>query len=81
MTQISIPARPFSRPGINQDVRRFIRNCDICGNATTWRDKEGLTYAPANTQLHVVRNFTRRRNRPPSDEEGINSNVRGYRSI
>ena len=39
-SQISMLSRQFFWPGINQDVRRFIRNCDICGNATIWRDKK-----------------------------------------
>ena len=25
---------------MNQDVRRFIRNCDVCGRTTIWRDKK-----------------------------------------
>ena len=39
-SQIAILARQFFWPGINQHVRRFIKNCDVCGNSTIWRDKK-----------------------------------------
>src|SRR5216117_42586 len=32
-------SRRFYWPGISQDVRRFVRNCDVCGRATVWREK------------------------------------------
>lgn len=37
---IDLLARQFYWPGMNQDVRRFLRNCDVCGRTTIWRDKK-----------------------------------------
>ena len=37
---ISLVSRKFFWPGCNQDVRRFVKNCDICGRTTIWRDKK-----------------------------------------
>ena len=31
--------RQFHWPGISQDVRKFVRNCDICGRTNIWREK------------------------------------------
>ena len=39
-TTIDLLARQFYWPGMNQDVRRFLRNCDVCGRTTIWRDKK-----------------------------------------
>lgn len=39
-TTIDLLARQFYWPGMNQDVRRFLRNCDVCGRTTVWRDKK-----------------------------------------
>ena len=25
---------------MNKDIRRFVRNCDVCGRTTVWRDKK-----------------------------------------
>ena len=33
-------AREFFWPGMSQDIRRFVRNCDVCGRTTVWRDKK-----------------------------------------
>lgn len=33
-------ARRWYWPDMSNDVRRFVRNCDVCGNATTWRHKK-----------------------------------------
>lgn len=32
--------REFFWPNQGQDVRKFVRNCDICGRTTIWRDKK-----------------------------------------
>lgn len=37
---ISLVSRKFFWPGSNQEVRRFVRNCDVCGRTTIWRDKK-----------------------------------------
>lgn len=37
---ISLIARRYFWPGMNQDVRRFVKNCDVCGRSTIWRDKK-----------------------------------------
>lgn len=31
--------RNFTWPGMGQDVRRFLRNCDVCGRTAVWREK------------------------------------------
>ena len=33
-----ILARDFFWPGMSNDVRRFVRNCDVCGRTKPWRD-------------------------------------------
>jgi transposase InsO family protein len=36
-------ARRFNWPGMAQDIRRFVRNCDHCGASKPWREqKKGL---------------------------------------
>ncbi|KAI0993792.1 hypothetical protein K3495_g14392 [Podosphaera aphanis] len=37
---IALVARKFFGPGLNQDVRKFVKNCDVCGRTTIWRDKK-----------------------------------------
>lgn len=37
---ISLVGRKFFWPGYNQDIRRFVKNCDVCGRTTVWRDKK-----------------------------------------
>lgn len=32
--------RTFTWPGLSQDVRRFLRNCNVCGRTSVWRDKK-----------------------------------------
>jgi len=32
-------SRRFTWPGLSQDVRKFLRNCDVCGRTTIWREK------------------------------------------
>jgi transposase InsO family protein/predicted aspartyl protease len=32
--------RRFAWPGLSQDVRQFLRNCDVCGRANFWRDQQ-----------------------------------------
>jgi Integrase zinc binding domain len=39
----AILSRRFYWPGLSQEVRRFLRNCDVCGRVTIWRHrKKGL---------------------------------------
>ena len=33
-------ARQWFWPNLVNDIRRFIRNCDVCGDATVWRNKK-----------------------------------------
>jgi transposase InsO family protein len=36
-------AREYTWPGMTQDVRRFVRNCNVCGKSKIWREqKQGL---------------------------------------
>ena len=35
-----ILSRRFFWPGLSQDVRQFLRNCDVCGRSTLWREKK-----------------------------------------
>ena len=35
----SLISRKFTWPGLSQDVRRFLRNCDVCGRTAVWREK------------------------------------------
>ncbi len=37
---VSILSRRFYWPGLSQDVRRFIRNCDGCGSKKPWRERK-----------------------------------------
>ena len=37
---ISILSRRFYWPGLSQDVRRFVRNCDNCGSKKPWRERK-----------------------------------------
>lgn len=39
-TTIALVTRRFFWPGCNQDVRRFVKNCDTYGRSTIWRDKK-----------------------------------------
>jgi transposase InsO family protein len=42
-TTYSILSRRFFWPGAAKDVRRFLRNCTVCGRSSVWRDtKHGL---------------------------------------
>lgn len=33
-------SRTFYWPGLSQDVRRFVKNCDVCGRVNIWREKK-----------------------------------------
>jgi hypothetical protein len=36
-------ARDYFWPGMSNDIRKFIRNCNVCGRVKSWRDgKHGL---------------------------------------
>ena len=37
---ITLVSRKFFWPGSNQEIRRFVKNCDVCGRTTVWRDKK-----------------------------------------
>lgn len=37
---MALMTRQFFWPGMSQDVRRFVRNCDVCGRTTIWRTKK-----------------------------------------
>ena len=37
---VSILSRRFYWPGLSQDVRRFVRNCDGCGSKKPWRERK-----------------------------------------
>ena len=40
---MALVSRQFFWPGMSQNIRRFVRNCDVCGRTTIWRDrKKGL---------------------------------------
>lgn len=40
---VALVARQFFWPNFVSDVRRFVRNCDVCGRTKVWRDrKQGL---------------------------------------
>ena len=39
----SLISRFYAWPGLSQDVRRFLHNCDVCGRKSVWRQqKKGL---------------------------------------
>ena len=35
----AIISRRFTWPGLSQDIRQFLPNCDICGSKAVWREK------------------------------------------
>ncbi|KJZ68122.1 hypothetical protein HIM_12487 [Hirsutella minnesotensis 3608] len=35
----SLLSRRFYWPGLDADVRQFVRNCDVCGRSNVWREK------------------------------------------
>src|SRR6266516_3343830 len=37
---VSILSRRFYWPGLSQEVRRFVRNCDGCGSKKPWRERK-----------------------------------------
>ena len=37
---MALVTRQFFWPGMSQDIRRFVRNCDVCGRTTIWRTKK-----------------------------------------
>ena len=42
----ALVSRQFFWPGQSQQVRQFVRNCDICGSATVWRHKKSALLKP-----------------------------------
>jgi hypothetical protein len=36
----SLISRKYTWPGLSQDVRKFIRNCNVCGRTAVWREKK-----------------------------------------
>ena len=49
----SLLARRFYWPGISQDVRRFVRNCDVCGRTVYWREKKHGLLKPLPIPLKI----------------------------
>jgi len=43
---IALVSRQFYWPGCGQDLRRFVRNCGVCGRTTVWRDKKNAMLRP-----------------------------------
>lgn len=39
-TTIALLTRQFFWPGMNRQVRQFVKNCHTCGRSTIWRDKK-----------------------------------------
>ena len=39
-------SRNFTWPGLSQDVRRFLRNYDVCGRLTVWRERRKGLFKP-----------------------------------
>lgn len=69
---IALLSRQFYWPGMNQDVRRFVRNCDVCGRTTIWRDKKkGLLKplpVPSRIWQEISMDFIT--DLPPCEEDG-----------
>ena len=49
----SLLARRFYWPGISQDVRRFVRNCNVCGRTAFWREKKHGLLKPLPVPLKI----------------------------
>ena len=68
----AILSRRFFWPGAAKDVRRFLRNCAICGRGTVWRDtKHGLLKPlpiPQRIWAEISMDFIT--GLPPSKEDG-----------
>jgi len=45
-TTIALVSRQFFWPGCGQDIRKFVRNCGVCGRTTVWRDKKNAMLRP-----------------------------------
>ena len=60
-TMVGIILRRFFWPKLRDSVRQFIRNCDICGRATVWREaKAGFLRSlpiPERTGCNVTIDF------------------------
>ncbi len=39
-SMLDLMSRSFFWPNVSQDVRRFVRNCAVCGQAKPWREKK-----------------------------------------
>ena len=56
-----IIAREWYWPNMSSEVRRFVRNCDLCRKSTPWRDgKHGYLrplLVPSRTWQHLIVNF------------------------
>lgn len=50
---ISLVGRQFFWPGFNQDIRRFVKNCNVCGRTTIWRDKKKGLLKPLPIPEHI----------------------------
>jgi hypothetical protein len=49
---IGIMRRHFFWPNMQTDVRRFVRNCDVCGRTKVWRDRKQGLLRPLPVPLH-----------------------------
>lgn len=52
--------REYFWPGLQDDVRRYVRNCDICGRNRQWREKMGLLQPlpiPEQPWLHIAMDY------------------------
>ena len=47
-------AREYTWPGMTQDVRRFVRNCNTCGKSKIWQEqKHGLLKPFPDSRAHL----------------------------
>jgi RNase H-like domain found in reverse transcriptase/Reverse transcriptase (RNA-dependent DNA polymerase)/Integrase zinc binding domain/Chromo (CHRromatin Organisation MOdifier) domain len=49
---IGIMRRHFFWPNMQTDIRRFVRNCDVCGRTKVWRDRKQGLLKPLPIPLH-----------------------------
>ncbi|KAK1918688.1 hypothetical protein P3342_001737 [Pyrenophora teres f. teres] len=53
----AIISRRFTWPGLSQDIRQFLPNCDICGSKAVWREKRRGLLKPLPVPETVGGNF------------------------
>ena len=60
---VSLMFKNYFWLGMLLNIRRFVRNCDVCDRNKTWKNiKIKLSEAPAYTQPNMVKNSYRFRN-------------------